>query len=86
MGSPVNGMTGTGIVVVVVSATVVGASVTATVVGATEVVVDSAVSPPPPHADNEIPARAIDRAKKRFEESFTDPLITQFGHQVVDEY
>jgi hypothetical protein len=78
-------MTGTGIVVVVVSATVVGTSVTATVVGATEVV-DSAVSPPPPHADDEIPARAIDRAKKRFEESFTDPLITQFDHQVVDEY
>jgi hypothetical protein len=61
MGRPFNGITGTGIVVVVVSATVVGASVTATVVGATEVV-DSAESPPPPHAVSEIPARAIERA------------------------
>jgi hypothetical protein len=59
-------MTGMGIVVVVVSATVVGASVSATVVGATVEVVVSAESPPPPQAPSEIPARVIVRARKRF--------------------
>ena len=84
-------MTGTGIVVVVVSAIVVGAEVAATVDGATEEVdvVVSAESPPPPQATKEIPARAIDRiferANERVEEIFTVPLITQFARQVVDE-
>ena len=64
-GWPVNGINGTG-TVVVVSGTVVGASVAATVVGAIDVVVDSDESPPPPHAANAIPARVIEKAKRRF--------------------
>jgi hypothetical protein len=83
-GWPVSGINGTG-TVVVVSGTVVGASVVATVVGATDVDVDSAESPPPPQAANAIPARVIEKAKRRFWEIFTVPLITQFVHQVVDE-
>ena len=90
-GRPVKGMTGTGIVVVVVSGIVVGAAVAATVDGDTEEVdaVVSAESPPPPQPTKKIPARAIDRmferANKRVEEIFTVPLITQFARQVVDE-
>ena len=72
-------------VVVVVSATVVGATVEATVVGATVVDVGSAESPPPPHATTANPEKAIEMAKKRFEEIFTVPLVAQFVHQVVDE-
>ena len=64
-GWPVNGINGTG-TVVVVSGTVVGASVMATVIGAIDVVVDSDESPPPPHAANAIPARVIEKAKRRF--------------------
>ena len=85
-------MTGTGIVVVVVSAIVVGAEVAATVDGATEKVdaVVSAESPPPPQATKESPTRAIDRiferANERVDVIFTVPLITQFARQVVDEY
>ena len=71
-------------VVVVVSATVVGATVEATVVSATVVDVGSAESPPP-HATTANPEKAIEMAKKRFEEIFTVPLVAQFVHQVVDE-
>jgi hypothetical protein len=85
MGNPLRGITGTGIVVVVVSATVVGATVEATVVGATVVDVGSADSPPPPHATRANPEKAIETANKRFEEIFTVPLVAQFVHQVVDE-
>ena len=61
---------------------------TATFVGAADKVVDvvSAEFPPPPHATREIPASAIETANDRFWEIFTVPLITQFAHQVVDEY
>ena len=72
-------------VVVVVSATVVGATVEATVVGATVVDVVSAESPPP-QATKAKPEKAIEMANKRFEEIFTVPLVAQFVHQVVDEY
>ena len=82
-------------VVVVVSAAMVGATVEATVDGATVVGatvdgatvvdVDSAESLPPPQATNAIPEKAIEMANRRLEEIFTVPLVAQFVHQVVDE-
>ena len=77
-------------VVVVVSAAMVGATVEATVdgatvVGPTVVDVDSVESPPPPQATKAIPEKAIEMANRRLEEIFTVPLVAQFVHQVVDE-